>query len=264
MEKVHPPREKPTNDCGNKVICYSGIIMASIKDDRGYNQGFRLVKSTEVRMQRRADWIMSEIGSSQNASILEIGCGTGEVAHWIAEKTPARVLGTDLCIPFIDEARKKFVLPNLQYAVLDFNRTDHFNGEQFDYIIGNGILHHLYWHLDDAFVSMKHLLKSNGKIIFLEPNYQNPYVYLIFTYPWLRKKANLEPDEMAFTKNFISQKLTRAGFKDINVDYKDFLLPGVPNTLITPSIILGGILEKIPLLRNASQSIFIRATKRGN
>jgi SAM-dependent methyltransferase len=242
-----------------------GILsfMASIKDDRGYNQGFRLVKSTEVRMQRRADWMLSQMSATKNSSILEIGCGTGEVSHWIAEKTTAMIVGTDLCAPFIEEAKKKFVLPNLRYAVLDFNGTDNFNGERFDYIIGNGILHHLYWNLDDALVNMKRLLKENGKIIFIEPNYYNPYIYLIFTYAWLRKLAHLEPDEMAFSKSFILGKLHLAGYEEAEVDYRDFLIPGVPDLLIRPSIAIGDVLEKIPFVKYFSQSLFIRATKAG-
>jgi hypothetical protein len=127
--------------------------------------------------------------------------------------------------------------------------------------VGNGILHHLYDRLDEALLNMSHLLKDGGKIVFLEPNLCNPYVYLIFSYPWLRKLANLEPDEMAFTKSFVSKKLDSAGYRNISVDYKDFLLPGIPDFLIQPSIALGDILEKVPLCKNVSQSIFIRATK---
>ncbi len=236
--------------------------MTSIIDDRGYNQGYRLVPSTEVRMRRRADLILSEMGDGTHGSILEIGCGTGEIAYWMAEKSPAQVLGTDLCAPFIEGARKNFQLPNLRYEVFDFNKPEQFSGERFDYIIGNGILHHLYENLDAALLGLSRLLKDGGKIIFMEPNYHNPYVYLIFTYPSLRKVANLEPDEMAFSKSFIVKKLEKAAFADIRVDYKDFLIPGVPRFLIRPLITLGAVLEKIPLVRHLSQSLFIRAVKK--
>jgi hypothetical protein len=114
---------------------------------------------------------------------------------------------------------------------------------------------------------MLRLLKDGGEIIFLEPNIYNPYIYLIFSYPRLRALAKLEPDEMAFSKRFIIATLTRAGFKDTRVDYRDFLLPGVPGFLITPSIVAGAVLEKIPLVNKIAQSIFIRhplATPRCN
>jgi SAM-dependent methyltransferase len=193
--------------------------------------------------------------------VMEIGCGTGKNTYLLAQKTGIKVLGTDLCVPFIDEARTNFKLPNLRYDVLDFNKADEFSGETFDYIIGNGILHHLYYHLDEAFRNMFKLLKAGGKIIFLEPNIYNPYVHLIFSYIPLRKMAHLEPDEMAFSKSFVTEKLENAGYTSIHVEYKDFLLPGIPEFLVQPSIVIGDVLEKIPLVKNVSQSIFISAKK---
>jgi SAM-dependent methyltransferase len=232
--------------------------MTSIKDDRGYNQGFAPSKSTTVRMQRRTDLLLSEMSLTPETRILEIGCGTGEVSYWMATQTPAKVLGTDLCIPFIEQAKQNYQLSNLEYAVLDFNDPQAFPDMSFDYIVGNGILHHLYHHLDADLLTMRRLLKKNGKILFLEPNLYNPYVYFIFSYTWLRKLVHLEPDEMAFSKPFIIRALERAGFTDVQVEYRDFLLPGIPEFLITPSIWLGMILEKAPGFNLLSQSLFIR------
>lgn len=235
--------------------------MANVKDDRGYNQGYALSSSTTVRMKRRTNLLLSEMSITPATRILEIGCGTGEVSYWMAEQTSAQIFGIDLCVPFIEGAKKKYQLPNLRYEVVDFNDQSSLPGEKFDYIVGNGILHHLYYNLDEAFRSMQRLLKQGGKIIFLEPNFYNPYIYLIFSYPKLRSMAHLEPGEMAFSKRFITSALARAGFEDIRVDYKDFLLPGIPDFLITPSIWTGAVLEKIPLIKKISQSIFIRARK---
>jgi 2-polyprenyl-3-methyl-5-hydroxy-6-metoxy-1,4-benzoquinol methylase len=231
--------------------------MASIIDDRGFNQGFELVKSTRVRMQRRTDYMISLTRPTPSRSVLEIGCGTGEVSYWLADRSGMQVLGTDLCVPFIEQAKQNYRLANLRYDVLDFNKADQFQGVKFDYIVGNGILHHLYHHLDEVFLNMKKLLKPKGKIIFIEPNIYNPYCFIIFNFA--RKWANLEPDEMAFSKTFISGKLAKAGYSNIKVEYKDFLLPGIPDALITPSIVVGDVLEKVPLLNMVSQSIFISA-----
>lgn len=233
--------------------------MASIKDDRGYNQGFKLVKSTEVRMRRRATWMMREMERPRNKHILEIGCGTGEVSFWIAQQTGAFVTGTDLCVPFIEEATAKYQLPNLTYEVLDFNNPIQVNNRKFDYIIGNGILHHLYHQLDQALVTLYNLLNNGGKIIFMEPNIYNPYCAVIFNVA--RDWANLEPDEMAFSKPFIEEKLNKAGFAKVKVDYRDFLLPGIPDFMIQPSVMAGDILEKIPGVNMVAQSLFIVAQK---
>jgi SAM-dependent methyltransferase len=235
--------------------------MANIKDDRGYNQLWGDSKATRVRTERRCDYMISQMEVLPQKSIMEIGCGLGKNAFMLGKKTGMQVLGTDLCIPFVEEARETHRLTNLRFEVLDFNKADEFHGEKFDYIIGNGILHHLYYQLDSAFENMLKLLKDGGKIIFYEPNIYNPYVYFIFSYPNLRKKAHLEPDEMAFSKGFVTEKLQKAGYKNIKVEYKDFLLPGIPDFLITPSVVVGDVLEKIPLVRNVAQSIFITAQK---
>lgn len=228
----------------------------SIVDDRGYNQGFKESPALIKRMQRRADWIINELDKNVNKQILEIGCGTGFLSYQIAFKTGMQVTGSDLCVPFIEEAKKNYILPNLQYQVLDFNKAAEDVHNKFDYIVGNGILHHLYYHLDEVFISFKNILTSKGKIIFMEPNIYNPYVATIFKNKTFRKWAKLEPDEMAFSKKFIQDKLLNAGFVDTRVDYKDFLLPDIPTWLIKPSVVLGDILEKTPF-KYVSQSLFI-------
>lgn len=235
--------------------------MASIKDDRGFNQGFEDVPSTIIRFERRADGIISEINTSIEKQILEIGCGTGRIAYYVAQKTGMQVLGTDLCKPFIEEAKTKYQLPNLSFEVLDFNDPVGIEGRKFDYIVGNGVLHHLYYNLDNTLKTIFDLLNHNGEMIFWEPNIYNLYCAIIFNVPYFRRKAHLEPTEMAFSKRFITGKIYKAGFREVSVKYKDFLIPGVPNVLIKPLIVAGKILEPIPLINTMSQSLFFKATK---
>src|SRR5579859_3493060 len=169
--------------------------MENLKDDRGYNQVWADRLSTRVRAIRRCRYLISQMSFDSSKSLMEIGCGLGTNAYLIAKETGIRVLATDLCGQFIDEARKKNDLPNLHYEVLDFHSADQLKGQRFDYIVGNGILHHLYSRLDEALARMRDLLNNYGKILFFEPNIGNPYVHFIFTYAPLRKWARLEPDE---------------------------------------------------------------------
>jgi 2-polyprenyl-3-methyl-5-hydroxy-6-metoxy-1,4-benzoquinol methylase len=235
--------------------------MSSVKDDRGYNQGFSDSLATRVRTERRAKYVISKMVLKPGQNALEIGCGLGDLAHHVARRTGVSVLGTDLCAPFIASAEQNYQLPNLRYRVADLNRPEALAGEKFDYVFGNGILHHLYYHLDEDLPRLREVLKDGGRFIFMEPNLFNPYVYLIFSYPRLRKLARLEPDEMAFTPKFITEKLTRVGFHDVQVEFRDFLLPGIPDWLIGPSVALGTALERVPWLQKLSQSIYITATK---
>ena len=232
--------------------------MSAIKDDRGFNQIYEQSETNLIRLRRRADWMIKEMNTAPGKKVLEIGCGTGFISWYIAKKTGMQIIGSDLCEPFIEEAKRKYVLPNLTFLILDFNKTSTGVHNKFDYIIGNGILHHLYYNLDEVLVTLKDLVNPQGKIIFMEPNIYNPYVAAIFKNKHLRKWARLEPDEMAFSKAFIWKKLQAAAFKNIRVDYKDFLLPGTPRLFVKPSIVIGNVLEKTPL-NFISQSILICA-----
>lgn len=230
-------------------------------DDRSFRL-WRENKSTRIRAEQRSDYWLSQMRVDSSKSIKEIGCGTGEMAFILARKSGMNVLATDIDPEHIEEAKRNFRLPNLNFKVVDATELNHIKEASFDYIVGNGILHHLYHHLDHALDNMLRILKHEGKIIFIEPNIFNPFVHLIFSYPYFRKMAHLDPDEMAFSKSFVTKKLVQAGYKDVKVEYKDFLLPGIPDFLIQPSIMIGNILEEIPLIKNVSQSIFISAGKK--
>jgi SAM-dependent methyltransferase len=236
--------------------------MASIQDDRGYNQGFKPSPALKIRTERRCQYILEKSNLKEAGRILEIGCGTGEISSLLATQGNVTVVGTDLCQPFIEQARSNHQHPKLSYEVFDFNSTDekaYLKIGKFDAIVGNGILHHLYHNLDASLQRFKKLCNPGARIVFLEPNLLNPYVYLIFSFATFRKLAKLEPDEMAFTRRFIRSKLKDNGFSNIVVEYRDFLLPNTPTAFIKPVIVVGNCLEKIPLADRVAQSIFISA-----
>lgn len=238
--------------------------MSSITDERGYNQMFVTTPAQERRLQRRAEAIHLALGSITNgtdAHLLELGCGTGELARIIAGMTGAHVTGVDLSPKFIEVARARHTAPNLDFLVTDLTTTDYGDDAlRCHAIFGNGILHHLYFHLDKVLPVLRRRLRPGGRFVFWEPNLWNPYIWAIFSRPALRPRARLEPEEMAFTARWISQKLAAAGFEHIDVSTRDFLLPSAPSFLISTSIALGNVAERIPGVRRLAQSLFITAT----
>ncbi len=238
--------------------------MTSIKDERGFNQGFKKNQTWWVRSKRRWDRALSEmeLKSEKKTRVLEIGCSTGEMCNYIAQNSNFEVLGIDISKKFIKEASNKYQRNNLSFQVKDFNKINDFaNTEKFDYIIGDGILHHLYYSIDNSLESIRGLLKDGGKVIFWEPNLYNPYVFLIFKFRVFRKLANLEFEEMAFTSKDIKNKLRKVCFRKIKIKFLDFLLPVTPKILVGFFIYAGDIIEKMPFLRCWSQSIFIVGIK---
>jgi SAM-dependent methyltransferase len=242
--------------------------MPNIVDERGYNQIFKPSPTQALRLRRRAGAMVREMRlpptpeERSRIHILEIGCGRGELAHHLALVTGACVTGVDLSPGFVEHASATYRLPNLKFAVVDLAREFPATAaDRYHYIVGNGILHHLYHHLDEFFPVLSHWLVPGGRLVFWEPNLWNPYVFLIFSVPVLRRLARLEPDEMAFTAGFISKKLATAGFDPVSTSTRDFLLPNTPSVLANPVVRLGGWLERVPGLNRLAQSVFIVATR---
>jgi len=69
--------------------------MSNLKDDQGHNQIFKPSYATDKRLERRADYIISQFTSTQNIEVLEIGCGMGIMANMLAGKTTRkrRIIG---------------------------------------------------------------------------------------------------------------------------------------------------------------------------
>lgn len=234
----------------------------TVQDEGGYNQGWAGGRSMQVRAQRRCRLLMSAMTPHPSGRVLEIGCGRGEIARQLATETGMSVMGLDRSEQFIQEARAVAPSTNVQFEALDFRQVEErFGSRQFDYVVGNGILHHLYYELNNALLAMRNLLTDDGRIAFLEPNLHNPYVYLVFTFSKLRSWARLEPDEMAFSRRFAINALREAGFEDIEVQYKDFLVPGVPTWAIRPIVGAGRVAETLPGAKHLAQSLFISAQR---
>lgn len=249
-----------------KTAAKRQVYDMSIVDDRGYNQGFKVTRVVHKRNQRRVNSIVRALGPITGSHhMLEIGCGTGEYAQLFAQNPHLHVVGTDICVPFIDEANAKYASANLSFAAVDLTNIDEVNRlytpASFDSIVGNGILHHMYYELDRVLETLFMLTKPGGAFVFMEPNAYNPYIATIFNIPLGRKLAKLEPSEMAFTPNDIRQRLAQVGYDQIEVTFKDFLLPVTPEILMDPIITIGDVLERIPVVNMLAQSIFISARK---
>jgi len=243
--------------------------MSSIVDERGFNQGYQLSIAQKARLQRRVRAIVSEMrlpaerNRKLDVDILELGCGTGELAFELAKIAGARVTGVDRSEKFIDYASANYRHPNLRFLVANFSESLCGVAQgKYDYIVGNGILHHLYYRLDKFLPTLASWLRPGGRLIFWEPNLKNPYLFLIFKVAPLRHMARLEPEEMAFTPRFIHRKLKAAGFCEVRAVTRDFLLPNTPAGLISSVVKIGDFLEKTPGVRGWAQSIFLTATAR--
>jgi ubiquinone/menaquinone biosynthesis C-methylase UbiE len=101
---------------------------------------------------------------------LEIGCGNGEVAKYIARYYIGDVIATDIDDGQISIAKKGAgSLSNLSFRMADAKDLP-FDDESFDVVISFGVLHHIEgW--QEALSEIKRVLKPKGYLVYAEVIY---------------------------------------------------------------------------------------------
>jgi len=103
---------------------------------------------------------------SHSASIIEIGCGTGQVTNFLGMSWGRTVIGADLIMDSLKvakELRDRFAINNSHFLQMDLFRPS-LAPASFDVVIVNGVLHHTSdWF--GAFRSISRLVKPGGVII---------------------------------------------------------------------------------------------------
>jgi 2-polyprenyl-3-methyl-5-hydroxy-6-metoxy-1,4-benzoquinol methylase len=209
----------------------------------------------KIRWGRRVGMLTNSLMSGMK--VLEIGCGTGLFTKEIIKK-PVQLTAIDISPELIKVARKSILDSNVKFIIENAYQMT-FEDQTFDAVIGSSVLHHL--DVDAALKEIYRVLTPGGYIAFTEPNMMNPQIILQKNIPALKKALGDSPDESAFFIWSIRKKLKNIGFTGIDIIPFDFLHPKTPNGLIKIIIPFAYLAEKIPILRQISGSLYIKATK---
>jgi len=111
--------------------------------------------------------------------VLDYGCGNGLFSCVLARRG-AYVSGVDISPESIRKAcalgASLGMNGHLHFSVCDAHHTP-FEDNSFDYVVGNGALHHL--DLDRAYAEIARVLRPGGRAFFMEPMYHHPLLWLL-------------------------------------------------------------------------------------
>jgi 2-polyprenyl-3-methyl-5-hydroxy-6-metoxy-1,4-benzoquinol methylase len=211
----------------------------------------------QVRARRRARLIGDAAGLKPGMRVMEVGCGTGLFTE-LMSAYGAHILAVDISPDLLALARKRHLPPDLvSFREMRFEEGD-IEGP-FDAITGSSVLHHL--DMIPALRRMYELLKPGGVIAFAEPNMLNPQIWAERHIPAIRDRHHVSPDETAIVRWKLARDLAQIGYTAIQIRNVDWLHPATPEPLIGAVYRLGLLLERIPLIREFSGSVLIRAKR---
>lgn len=174
-------------------------------------------KSSEYFSLER-DIIINEI-KGDDLSILDIGCGSGELGQAIKKKMNATVYGIELNKKAYSKAKLKLdqiLHGNIEIIEIPFEK------QMFDFIIMGDVLEHLV----DPKTSLNKLreyLKNGGKIIITVPNirYWKTLIKLILNDEWeYQEWGILDYTHLRFfTKKSVTKLLRKSNFKIITSNW---------------------------------------------
>jgi malonyl-CoA O-methyltransferase len=103
------------------------------------------------------------IGEPRGLSVLDLGCGTGRHALWLAAGG-ATVTAVDFSEGMLEEARRKPGAEQIRFLCHDLHTSLPLGDGEFDLVVSGLVLEHLR-ELDGFFAEIKRVLKADGRAV---------------------------------------------------------------------------------------------------
>jgi ubiquinone/menaquinone biosynthesis C-methylase UbiE len=155
------------------------------------------------------------VGDPSGRRVLDLGCGTGRHALWLAA-AGARVVGVDFSPGMLAEARRKPGSEAVEFVVHDLHTPLPFEDARFDLVVSGLVLEHVA-DLDPFFAGARRVLAPRGRAVF---SAMHPAMFLKgsqarFTDPVSGEVVH--PGSRAHTVSDFVTAALRAGFKVVDL-----------------------------------------------
>ena len=172
------------------------------------------------------DEIINRVIECNPKTILDLGCGNGNILIRLEKMTSAKLYGLDLSEKMVEIAAKR-LNANTQICIGDAEFLP-YEDNSMDVVVCNASFHH-YPNPVKVLQEIKRVLKRKGVLILGDPT--APALYLKLTNPCLHYLNS--GDFEIYSKKKIIKMLNENGFETLNwhkVNYKTFIINAVPRT----------------------------------
>jgi len=160
--------------------------------------------------------VRAAIGDPADRHVLDLGCGTGRHAIWLAQ-SGGKVVAVDLSAGMLAEARTKSGAETINFLQHDLHERLPFESEQFELLVSGLVLEHLR-DIESFFAEARRVLKTGGQAVF---SAMHPAMFLRgsqarFTDP--ESGELVQPGSVAHSMSDFVLGATRVGFQIGNVE----------------------------------------------
>lgn len=174
----------------------------------------------------KARFIAEALGAPVGV-LLDVGCGTGQLAELLLDRDAAReYVGLDPAPAMLDRARTRLARFGDRVRLLEsFAERIELPDDSVDAAFGVDLLHHLTEPVR-ALEEIRRLLRPGGRVVFLESNPRYPLTFLIAL------SAREERGMFRTGERYLHSLLERAGFSDVRVENVPLYTPPGPRPLV--------------------------------
>lgn len=177
--------------------------------------------------------LFDRIGDVRDKDVLEIGCGNGLFSVFMA-KRGARVTAVDTSATAVQNTLKLATANGVESRVrahamnaLDLKTL----GSDFDVVFGKFILHHIE-PFDEFSKTLSHLVRENGRAVFLENNSRNPVLMFMRRNVVGRFGVPKYGDDEEYPFEPREVDLLRRQFSGVRIHYPEFLFFGLASVYL--------------------------------
>lgn len=194
-----------------------------------------LSANIDKRWRRLVAKKLTDVLENPEAKVLDVACGTGDLALELQKHAKAKIIGTDFCRPMLEIASDKTAKTNVSIPFVEADGMNlSFADETFDAVtIAFGLRNFSNW--KDGLIELHRILKKGGKLVILEfsspvlPGFRQIFQFYFASilpriggavsgsrgaYSYLPDSVSKFPDQ----KN-LSRMMSEIGFSD--VEYKN-------------------------------------------